>query len=604
MNGPLARPFNDPLYQKYPNLRGHEIYGKGTFCSTSEEGQEYLEEVCRNIFTSVKHLGGILNISIGEAITTCASADASKCPRCSKLEWKEILHRTWRAMRRGMDAGNPEAELISWLYLPEAKDLDQRIYTLLDDAPERVIIQLNCESGSIVEQNGKQYRIGDYWLSTDTPSENFCRFAEMAKKQNVELSAKLQVGCSHEVATVPFVPVPGILYRKYKQLKELNVTTVMQCWYFGNYPGLMNTAAGELAFETFEDTEDDFLQRLAFPEWGKYAKEAAKAWKIFSRAYMNYPAANMFQYYGPVADGISWPLYMEDHNQGLTPTWLLDPEKNGDNIVECLMEMEMEDAIVQLKKLSLLWHKGVSVYEKLRDAFAGNKERILDLNLAKALDIQFNSAYNIMQFYFLRSKMFALREKEIKNTERMLSLAETDSRLGFHSEAEGYKYYPEKLRWRLNQLQSSGKDMNNRYKINSGWVPVDNFRWKIDCLENGSFSLEVELEGHLPGMDEISFAIDDGGTKFPALLHAEPSGRIYRQPEFADCKVIPGNDGWKLIAVFHPDDYSVKRPLRFNILRLTDMYQTRFSWPQQKVFLPPRLNLIFYQSGNMGVISE
>ena len=467
MNGPTARPFNDPVYQKYPEMRGFEIYGKGTFCPSSKEGKMYLEEVCRNIFTSIKHLGGILNITLGEGITTCASADHSLCPRCSKVEWKEILHQVWRAMRKGMDYGNPDAELICWLYLPEPKPLDEKVYTLLDGAPERVIIQLNCESGSIIEQNGKKYRIGDYWLSTDTPSENFIRFAEIAEKYKVPVSAKLQVGCSHEVATVPFVPVPGILYRKYKQLKELNVSTVMQCWYFGNYPGLMNTAAGQLAFEDFKDTEEEFLERLARPDWGKYARKAAEAWKIFSQAYMNYPATNMFQYYGPVADGISWPLYMDDHNQGLTPTWLLDPEVNGDNITECLMEMELEDAILQMKKLSNLWHKGQVKYESLRKSFSGNMDRILDVNLAKALDIQFNSAFNIMQFYYLRNQMFSLREKEIENTVQMISLTEMDNRLGFHSEAEGYKYYPEKLQWRLKQL-SAGKGNDCRYKIGSG----------------------------------------------------------------------------------------------------------------------------------------
>jgi hypothetical protein len=35
----------------------------------------------------------------------------------------------------------------------------------------------------------------------------------------------------------------------------------------------------------------------------------------------------------------------------------------------------------------------------------------------------------------------------------LLELCLKDSRLGFHSEAEGYKYFPEKIRWRMNQLK-------------------------------------------------------------------------------------------------------------------------------------------------------
>lgn len=605
MNEPLARPFNDPLYQKYPDMRGVEIYGRGTFCPSSPEGQAYLEETCRNIFSSVKHLGGLLNITYGESITTCASADHMKCPRCSKVEWKEILHQTWRAMRKGMDAAAPEADLICWLYIPAPEILDEKFFTLLENPPERVIVQLNCESGSLVKQNGKEYRIGDYWLSTDTPSENFIRFAETAKKHNVQLSAKLQVGCSHEVATVPYVPVPGILYRKYRHLKKLNVTTVMQCWYFGNYPGLMNQAAGELAFETFEDTEEDFLERLARQEWGKYAPKAAAAWKLFSNAYVNYPATNMFQYFGPVADGISWPLHTRNQDLGLTPTWLLEPEENGDNIFECLMEMSLKDAIVQMKKLSSLWHKGQMKYNALRKYFTGNQERILDIDLGNALDIQFNSALNILQFYHLRNQMTSIREKEISNTLRMIELTKKDNRLGFHSEAEGYKYYPEKLEWRLKQLRADNNGNGNEsYQIGSGWLNMENFRWKIDRLSNGRLELNVELDGFLPGMDELSFSLDDSGATFPALFHADYRGQIYRKPDFAECSVTVGQNGWKLNVLFDPDDYSENRPLRFNLLRLTDMYKTRYSWPAKIKHQPPRLNLIFYQSSNMGTLEE
>ena len=142
----------------------------------------------------------------------------------------------------------------------------------------------------------------------------------------------------------------------------------MQCWYFGNYPGLMNGAAGELAFEPFDDTEEDFLLRLARFEWGKHAARVAGIWRIFGEAYRHYPASNMFQYYGPVTDGVSWPLHFQVQNRGLTPTWLLEPEINGDDIVEALMEIPMKDAITQMKTLSRLWHRGAVRFSALRAA--------------------------------------------------------------------------------------------------------------------------------------------------------------------------------------------------------------------------------------------
>jgi hypothetical protein len=44
--------------------------------------------------------------------------------------------------------------------------------------------------------------------------------------------------------------------------------------------------------------------------------------------------------------------------------------------------------------------------------------------------------------------------EELDLNERLLALCERDSRLGFHSEAEGYKYFPEKIHWRMQQLQN------------------------------------------------------------------------------------------------------------------------------------------------------
>ena len=70
--------------------------------------------------------------------------------------------------------------------------------------------------------------------------------------------AKMQVCCSHEIASVPYIPTPGIIFKKFAAAHALGVTGVMECWYFGNYPSLMSKAAGELAFEN--DFSDEQLQ--------------------------------------------------------------------------------------------------------------------------------------------------------------------------------------------------------------------------------------------------------------------------------------------------------------------------------------------------------
>jgi hypothetical protein len=49
--------------------------------------------------------------------------------------------------------------------------------------------------------------------------------------------------------------------------------------------------------------------------------------------------------------------------------------------------------------------------------------------------------------------MRAIVEKEKENSRRMIGVCEADVRLGYHSEAEGYKFFPEKLRHRIATLE-------------------------------------------------------------------------------------------------------------------------------------------------------
>jgi hypothetical protein len=118
--------------------------------------------------------------------------------------------------------------------------------------------------------------------------------------------------------------------------------------------------------------------------------------------------------------------------------------------------------------MSADWDRGVEILRPLSARFAGEPERVLDVGVAEALGIQFRSGYNILRFYRLREEMLRMEgtrrldllgalgdivREELALDERLLLLCERDSRLGFHSEAEGYKYYPEKIRWRMGQLR-------------------------------------------------------------------------------------------------------------------------------------------------------
>jgi hypothetical protein len=386
-------------------------------------------------------------------------------------------------MEQGMHDAASGAELISWLYMPQARGpfrdgLADWVYEIPAHTPKGVILQFNFESGVHKTEFGKDLVGGDYWISTPGPSPRFERVAAIAREHGTPVSAKIQTGNSHEVATVPYVPVPSLLYRKFAAMRRLGVSHSMLCWYFGNYPGLMNKAAGELSFEPFPENENTFLNQLASIYWGRdHAAPVVTAWKDFAEGYQNYPLTNLFQYYGPMHDGPVWPLLLKPADAPLTPTWLLASTTtrvpwppSGDRVGECIKEVLTLDETVELaRRMTTAWDRGVRVLRGLEPSAAGRPEQLLDIGVARALGVQFRSGYNILRFYSLRERMLRTEgtkrlemlkpltdiiAEELRGDEALLGLCERDSRLGFHSEAEGYKYYPEKIRWRMEQLHS------------------------------------------------------------------------------------------------------------------------------------------------------
>jgi hypothetical protein len=499
----------DPLLLNNPEVAGAASGSNICFCPFTETSNKYLYEAVRSIFIKVPKLGGIMSITHGERTTSCLSSVSSikeadvACPRCSKKEKSEILEATHKPIIKAMQEINPDAQFISWLYMPYKIPNAKWIFTIPEKLPKETILAFNFESGGKKEQLGRIVAGGDYWQSYVGPSCRFERMAKASKKAGIGIGAKIQVGCSHEVATIPFVPVPSILWKKYRAMYDLNVSSVIQSWFFGNYPGIMNKAAGELGFEdwgsdTFreqKEVEYDFLYRLAKIDWGNNALHVVKAWQYFSEGYSNYPMSGIFQYYGPLHDGIVWPLYLFPKHTHLAPTWRLDYSTSGDSIGECMIVFSIRETIKLCKEMVKHWEKGLNILKDISFDYQDNLARLKDIGVAEALGIQFKSGVNILRFYDLREQilwnrsfnqtdheknsyghmgsenksapfsrikcldeMARIVKDEIKQSARMIELCKFDSRLGFHSEAEGYKYFPEKLLWRIKQLESLLED--------------------------------------------------------------------------------------------------------------------------------------------------
>ena len=452
--------------KEHPELRQHH----NAFCLSTENGKRFIRESMEALFSNVHGLGGVINIMYGEDNGSCpgffVNWPPEYCPECSRRGGPAVYREQAQIMYEAMKKYSPESEFLGWFYAPGSRDggkLAAYMTEIQKSWPEECFFLYNFESGAMAEQLGRKRTVFDYSLAFVGPSQQFADMTKICKRK----AAKLQVGCSHEDASVPFIPVPSNLYEKYKFLHENDVTAVMQCWYFGNSPGLMNQAAGELSFMPFPGSEQDFLEKLAAPDWREHAAEVSRAWRCFSSAYRKFPMNILFEWYGPLHHSICWPWHLFPVDAPLAPSWMIHqfPEISGDRIGECLgFGHNLSEAVTICRQMDEEWSCGTEIMKKLLPAYENNPDRLCDIAIARAVGLQIKSTLNTLLFYDARERMFATKKSElefmaelvraeIRNTQEMKELCLTDPRLGYHSEAEAFLFHPERLEKRKKLLE-------------------------------------------------------------------------------------------------------------------------------------------------------
>ena len=474
---------NDPLALAHPDWIGCTYDDRmGTMCASHPEVQLYVEESVRDIFSQVPNLGGIINISHGERVTSCLSLTSGgtrkwfTCPRCRNVPLDELHHRVTRAMARGMKSVNPAAEVISWIYRAAPQpELAPWIYTSARTQPDGVVQMDNFESGVMLNQEGRWHIGGDYWISCPGPSPSFSTCAREACAGGRRMGAKIQLSCSHEIASIPVLPVPAHAYRKYRAMRELGVTDTMLSWFFGSAPGLMSRAGGLLACSGFTEAESEFLVRLARLEgFGEQAERMAGVWAKCSAAFADYPLSIYVQYYGPYHQGVAWPLRPDIEMRPLGDSWVANQPAAGDLIGECLVDFELREAVSLSEKMRAKLADVDDDLSALERATPKTAERRRDLSNVRAFRNHLIAGRDVFRFYYLRreavcssrrgdsaaalraiGEMEEIVRREMTVAADMKALCLEDPMLGFHSEAESYIYHPALFDWRQKTLDAA-----------------------------------------------------------------------------------------------------------------------------------------------------
>jgi hypothetical protein len=229
----------------------------------------------------------------------------------------------------------------------------------------------------------------------------------------------------------------------------------------------MSKAAGELAFTPRWESKQEFLEYLAATYWGyEDAPTAVKAYDLFAQGYSQYPISMAFEWFGPMTDAPVWPLHLEPVDQMVSSSWKITDMVGCDRMGECfLYGHSYEDILLLCNDMRQKWQQGVEHLMTLDNC--GDYAKAEQQWVARALSILFDSGTNALQFYHLREqlglgwgdgmevlgRMRTLVEKEMENSRELAALCEKDKRLGYHCEAVGFKFFPEKLFWRIGELE-------------------------------------------------------------------------------------------------------------------------------------------------------
>ncbi len=486
-NEPRAVPQTDSFWEQHPEVKGARSDGwSKTFalCTSVPRILEWLTEASRRLFTEVPGLGGAFLITASEHHTNCFShvgrrtgdesdshfAASISCPRCSRRTPEEVVDEVVEAIARGIHQAAPEAKVIAWDWswsMLWGEDTTDRIIAGL---PQDCILMCDYERGDEKTILGKTIWIDEYALSLVGPSKRMRRCEEAARKRGLPIYVKLQFLATHELADVPWTPMPTIVYDKFSGMQRHGVTGMLGCWIFGNYPGMMTHFAGQVYFGAQPEHRRARVEWLARRYFGpEAAADVLEAWEWFASAWDYYPFYIPLLYNGPHVQGPAFPWFLEPIHRPVPGNYLAN-QVPGDNMLSQILDGEVLWFDACLGEILEHWAQGVRALEAALGKIAQPTfEQQQEYGLVRCcyhqlLTLRLTTRFYVEREFLLRSDDMEERRailkrlqgyirEEIVNAEACLPFVEADSRLGWHSEVFDYQFTPEAIRERVANLR-------------------------------------------------------------------------------------------------------------------------------------------------------
>ncbi len=496
---PTGLPADDPFWDDHPQLAGEpfEHWKRGLFrgfCLSHPDGAAYLQQATDSIMRELPGLAGVILITASEEHTHCWShyryrnvdgprpADEiqpMQCWRCAPRRPEDLVAQVCGAWRDAADRYTPTARVLAWNW-SWSFWYDEPQAEVVDALPTGVDVLIDFERGGHRSWFDRRIVVDEYALSYVGPSERFIGTRQAAGERPALV--KLQIGTTHEMATVPNLPLITNLHAKLLAMTQQNVNGLLACWNFGctltlNTYALrayLNDSAGAADVDRFCRTlARDYLGVTDTAD----ASRLIDVWSGFSRAFDAYPFSVSFVYFSPIHDAPGYPLTFDYHHRHLDESWR--PHEFGDRMDYCLSGFTMDDVIRGLTALLDAWRQALVAYEFILSADSTGADhhqqqhRRDELSCARMIGLQVQSTINVFRFHRRREQvmqaaglsgpcrlptddeLLAIMRDELAVARATLPIVEADARLGYHQEAHGYLYDADSIRQKIIMMQDA-----------------------------------------------------------------------------------------------------------------------------------------------------
>ena len=424
------------VFEKHPHLRGDVHHpGYASLCLSVPEAQEFLRDAMRRLTEMAPGIGGYSLCVASENHTNCYShkgAGKTTCPRCRMRRPSELYADTVRLIYEGVASVDPsiKVNVSSWGWDsrgPEGPQTKQETVRLL---PKQVSVSAVSEHKKKKKFENTEITVYDYSISIPGPSDITRDFLNSVKAEGKRVSAKIQLGNSWELASVPYIPVFRHFYEIVRNLcEQIDPHSVGLTWTMGGFPSPALRMFAEMTRKDKPIPEYEALIRRLFPTPnGDALTEALNA---IDDAFDELPFSIHMMYNGPQHMGPAVPLWREPtgwRSCMIGPTY--------DDIETPAKDYPADLFLRQFDKLTAGWERGLRLLQKAYEGITPTPADRLLLECAESAYLHFASARNHIRYVTARPEKAgteALIREEETLAIREAELVAANPTLGFEA---------------------------------------------------------------------------------------------------------------------------------------------------------------------------